>query len=115
MRAIVAGAGLLLSCFAASASPANPMPQMSPGSFVQHAQACGFYAILGCFGTRGEAQRWTNQISDGYVVNTSSGRYPNFRAGYFCVVNGPGPYGVAQRIAAGWRRYIPDAYVKNAC
>ena len=113
MRSILAAAALMTSGAALASGPA-PLLSHAP-SLVSPVQACGFYAILGCFRTPAEAARWNGQIQGGYVINTTSQAYPNFRPGYFCVVAGPTGNGQAQGIAASWRRYIPDAYVKNAC
>lgn len=95
------------------AAPSSPLSGQEPRIVV--AQACGWYAILGCFRSPGEANRWTSRIDYGYVISTTSEQFPNFRPGYYCVVNGPTSRGRAQRIAAGWRDVVPDAYVKNAC
>jgi hypothetical protein len=116
MPLIFAALALLLSCAVTTAAPfSSSIPADANQGLVRPVQACGFYAILGCFGTRGEAQRWSNQIEDGYVINTTSAEYPNFRSGYYCVVNGPTSVGRAQSIAAGWRGVVPSAYAKNAC
>jgi hypothetical protein len=116
MPLIFAALALLLSCAVTNAAPfSSSIPADANQGLVRPVQACGFYAILGCFGTRGEAQRWSNQIDEGYVINTTSAEYPNFRSGYYCVVNGPTSLGRARNIAAGWRSVVPSAYAKNAC
>lgn len=116
MRLMFAALALMSSSALAGAAPfGSSIPTASNRHLIHPVQACGFYAILGCYGTRGEAQRWSNQIDEGYVINTTSAEYPNFRSGYYCVVNGPTSRGRAQSIAAGWRSVIPSAYVKNAC
>jgi hypothetical protein len=91
--------------------PATPQA----GSDVIVAQECGYFAILGCFRTRREAENWNDRIDSGYVINTSSAEYPSFRSGYYCVVNGPTSRNTAQQIMRSWRKVIPDAYVKNSC
>jgi hypothetical protein len=116
MRPFFAALAVLSSCGCAAAAPFTPsVPVRIDQGLIRPVQACGFYAILGCYGTRGEAQRWSNQIDAGYVINTTSAEYPNFRSGYYCVVNGPTSRGQAQGIAASWRGVVPSAYVKNAC
>jgi hypothetical protein len=125
MRALIIVGVWLLTSGAVSAAPqaqvtlgaadAGTSAAQSSRAGVRVAQDCGWFAILGCFRSRAEAGDWNGRIDDGYVVNTSSLRYPSFRPGYYCVVNGPTSNGRAQRIAAGWRRVIPDAYVKNSC
>src|SRR5947209_19274861 len=116
MRFMFAALALMSSSALASAAPfGSSIPAASNHHLIHPVQACGFYAILGCYGTRGEAQRWSNQIDEGYVVNTTSAEYPSFRAGFYCVVNGPTSRGRAQGVAASWRSVVPSAYVKNAC
>lgn len=123
MRAIVVLGSLMLTCGLASAG-GEPTPRAGKakaaippgsGSEVRVAQNCGYFAILGCFKTRGEALDWNARIDQGHVINTSSDAYPNFRPGYFCVAAGPTAENRARAIAGGWRRVIPDAYVKNSC
>jgi hypothetical protein len=97
-----------------AAEPATPALRSSK-TLMQMAQNCGWFAILGCFPSRGVAESWNDRIEGGYVINTSSAAYPNFRPGSYCVVNGPTSRGRAQSVAAGWRRWIPDAYAKNSC
>jgi len=92
----------------------RPAPPARPGE-VQVAQACGWYAIMLCSRSRGEAQRWSNNNGVGYVVDTSSNRYPNFAPGYYCVVEGPMGQGRAQSTANSYRDISRQAYVKNAC
>jgi hypothetical protein len=116
MKSSFATLAFLASCGCAAAAPfTQSVPAQLHQDIIRPVQACGFYAILGCYGTRGEAQRWSNQIDAGYVINTTSAEYPNFRSGYYCVVNGPTSRGRAQGIAASWRGVVPSAYVKNAC
>lgn len=109
MRVAAVTAILSLSCTLAHAGP-----QADAAGF-QVAQNCGWFAILGCFRTRGEANDWNDRIDDGHVINTSAAAYPNFRPGFYCVVNGPTAHGRAESIVRGWRRVVPDAYAKNAC
>ena len=72
--------------------------------------ACGYYVISGCYRSSSSARRRARRIG-GYVVNTSSRAFPNFRPGYFCAVFGPYSYGTARRKS----RYIKPSYVKNGC
>ena len=122
-RLALTAAGICLAtaalAFEGPSSPTTTSPAATPtradGSF-RVAQACGWYAIMICTRGAGEAQRWNSANGAGYVINTSSGNYPNFRGGYFCVVEGPQGKGAAEQTAAYWRRNgAPTAYVKNAC
>ncbi len=80
-----------------------------------NSQACGWYAIALCGTNRRDAEQATNQYG-GFVVDTSDPDFPNFRDGYYCVVEGPYSQSGAEDVRdemrdAGSR----DAYVKNAC
>ena len=79
------------------------------------AQECGYFAILGCFRQQHDAENWNDQVIGGRVVDTSSLRYPSFRSGYYCVVHGPTSQTRARSIMLGWKRFIPDAYIKDSC
>lgn len=92
-----------------------PTPVPPAFSAMQTAQNCGYFAILGCFKSYGEAENWNNKIESGHVINTTSAEYPAFRAGFYCVAHGPTSQGAAQSVMRGWRKYVPDAYVKNSC
>jgi hypothetical protein len=81
---------------------------------VQVAQAC-WYAIMLCSRSRSDATRWSNQNGIGYVINTSSDEFPNFTAGYYCVVEGPMGQGRAQATANSYRGISPTAYAKSGC
>jgi len=119
MRAVVIAGALILSSTIAFATLTPEPFAGNAGPFsrggIRMAQNCGWFAILGCFPSRGQAENWNDRIESGYVINTTSAAYPAFRPGSYCVVNGPTSYGRAQYIARGWRRIIPDAYVKNSC
>lgn len=96
--------------FAVAAAFVPAMPAEASDSSYEVAQACGWYAIVGCSrsweGANREAPPGT------YVVNT--GDYPNFRPGWFCAVDGP--YASQRQVPIGkWRQWRGDAYVKNAC
>ncbi|MEZ5792266.1 MAG: hypothetical protein R3D34_16280 [Nitratireductor sp.] len=91
----------------ASALPATAGDNEKP---MVMAQACGWYAVVGC------ARGWNQANSDAppgtYVIDTN--QYPNFRNGWFCAVDGP--YGTKAEVPLShWRSYRGDAYVKNAC
>ncbi len=117
-RASVA-AGLALAASLSAFGPAAAQSSSSAasdakGSF-QVAQACGWYAISVCSRKYGPAQRAANRYG-GYVVDTSSGAYPNFRGGWYCAVVGPKNRSAAKSTAALMRRRgASSAYVKNGC
>ena len=103
----VAGLPALLAAPAvAQQAPAAPNIRM--------AQAC-WYAILACSNTSGEARAWSNRHGVGRVINTSSDEFPNFRAGYYCVVIGPMGAGQAQATARSYRGISPTSYAKSGC
>jgi hypothetical protein len=86
----------------------------SRSTATQLAQACGWYAIVYCGGRR-DAQSFSNQNGFGYVIDTNDSDYPNFRAGYYCVVDGPMGRSAALNLAARSRSFAPTAYAKSAC
>jgi len=74
---------------------------------------CGWYAIAYCSQNWGTAQAQTGTFG-GFVINTSN--YARFRAGWFCVVQGP----MARDAAASAVRRMKaagagTAYMKNSC
>jgi hypothetical protein len=81
---------------------------------------CGWYVVLGCGKSFNGATRTMNNLGGPYagggaglsVANTNE--YPNFRNGFYCVVDGP--YQTqAQASSIAWVEAVPDAYVKNGC
>ncbi|MEC9342281.1 MAG: hypothetical protein VYD64_00395 [Pseudomonadota bacterium] len=74
------------------------------------AQACGWYAIVGCTrswnGTQSIAPQGTS------VIDTNL--YPNFSNGWFCAADGP--YARRDDVPIWhWKQFRADAYVKSAC
>jgi hypothetical protein len=112
-------AALMVAASTASASQSsvgNAEAKISPpaGSY-QVAQACGWYAISVCTRGRGGAQRAANNYG-GYVIDSSSQAYPNFRGGWFCAVEGPSNKRAANRRKREMRQEgARSAYVKNGC
>lgn len=89
------------------AVPPPPPPPSSSGG-------CGWYAIAYCAQDMGSAQAQTARFA-GFVINT--GDYPNFRAGWFCVVQGPlsskdTADGVVRRMKS---QGASTAYSKRSC
>ena len=109
---------LLLS---SSAVAAAVLPQQAVrgdlNGRVRVAQACGWYAIASCGRSLRAAQQFSRRMGVGYVLDTSSHSFPNFRPGFFCVVSGPMSRSRALGMAREWRYegLAPDAYAKNAC
>lgn len=103
---------LAIASFGALASTANA--QSSSGSY-QVAQACGWYAISVCSRQPAGARRAANRHG-GYVIDTSSEAYPNFRPGWYCAVVGPTTYRDAERLVQEMRfDGANSAYSKNGC
>lgn len=81
---------------------------------------CGWYVVLGCGKRAGDQE---NKLYDLGGPNAGGGaglsvistnNYPNFRPGYYCVVDGP--YETPdQAESIAWAEAVPDAYVKNGC
>jgi hypothetical protein len=68
-----------------------------------------------CSRGRGGAARAANRYG-GYVIDTSSEAYPNFRPGWYCAVEGP----MNKRAANNRKFQMQDegarsAYIKNGC
>jgi hypothetical protein len=100
----------------ATVEPLQPAPRLAAedGARIRMAQAC-WYAIMACSTSRAEANRWSSSHGVGRVINTSSDEFPNFTAGYYCVVEGPMSQSRAQATAAGYRRISPTSYAKSGC
>jgi hypothetical protein len=93
-------------------TPAPKAPQMGG---MQFAQTCGWCAIYACTQGHREASGIAARYR-GYVSNTSSDEFPNFRAGWYCVVEGPTSQGQATDWASDGRRSgYGTAYAKNSC
>lgn len=96
---------------AALAGPAQPVQHGE----VQVAQACGWYAISVCSKTYNEAANAADRFG-GYVIDTNSSSYPNFRGGWFCAVIGPKSHQAAKSTAGLLKkRGASSAYAKSAC
>lgn len=103
MRRTIAVMALLVgtSVFAhATQESGGQAPLRGPSSErVRVAQGACWFAIFLCSRSRGEAQRWRSDNGVGRVIHTSSDEYPNFQAGYYCVVQGPMGRSAAQNAA----------------
>lgn len=121
VAALVAGAGLVAPAQASQESMLSPSrPHAAAPQRMQLAQNCGWFVIGTCSRSRRDAQRAADEEGggNGYVISTSSREYPNFRPGYYCVVEGPfDREGQAERALSRWRRAgAPrSSYIKNAC
>ncbi|MEM6666829.1 MAG: hypothetical protein AAF638_10540 [Pseudomonadota bacterium] len=89
------------------------------------AQVCGHYIVLGCMSRNADAVNRMNQLGGpgigGAGVAGSFGTqiihtndFPNFRNGFFCVVDGP-YYTAADAQSIAWNEAVRDAYVKKGC
>jgi len=75
--------------------------------------SCGWYAIAYCSQDSWVAQARTS-IYGGFVINT--GDYAKFRAGWFCVVQGPMARDVATAVMQRMRAAgASTAYIKSSC
>lgn len=94
-----------------------PAIAQTPG---QDASGCGWYIVLGCSKSRSAANRSFMRLGGpgigggaGSQVLDSS-RVGGFRAGFYCVTDGPYiSRDDAQSVA--WVEAVPDAYVKRGC
>jgi hypothetical protein len=117
-KAILLLAGLAGACAAAAGALAQAPQRDAAGAgepAVRVAQGACWYAVLSCSTSRREAARWVDQHGVGRVINTSSDEFPNFRAGYYCAVEGPMSQSAAQRVVSRWRGVSPTAYAKSGC
>lgn len=93
---------------AAPTLPQGTAPQTVQSTF----NGCGWYAIMACDQSRSAMQRQTGEGM--FLIRTND--YPNFRAGWWCVADGPYTYQRgAQEVVSGWKRDFPTAYVKKGC
>jgi hypothetical protein len=93
---------------AAPATPDGTKPRRTQSTF----NGCGWYAIIACDQSRSAMQRLTGEGL--MLIRTND--YPNFRAGWWCVADGPYTYqNGAQEVVSNWKRDFPTAYVKKGC
>jgi len=87
----------------------------APAGSYQVAQACGWYAISVCSQSSKAANSAANSYG-GYVLDTSSQAYPNFRPGWYCAVEGPSSKSSANRRKREMQQDgARSAYIKNGC
>jgi hypothetical protein len=81
---------------------------------------CDWYIVLNCGKSQANGKAKMNELGGPgagggaglKVVNTAN--YPNFRKGFFCVVDGP--YNTQDdAMSVAWAEAVPDAYVKKGC
>jgi hypothetical protein len=82
---------------------------------VELAQVCGWFAIYYCSRGYQEAASVAGRYR-GFVVDSSDPRLPNFRPGWYCVVEGP----TSRALALSWAGYArrdgySTAYAKSSC
>lgn len=77
--------------------------------------SCGWYAIAVCSSSQSAAQGKISQFG-GFVIDTNDTYYPNFRNGFYCVVDGPYDRNGAADARNRFRNNgSGDAYIKQAC
>ena len=101
---------LLFSASMLATGAARSAEPEKSGDGIELAQACGWYAIVGCSRSSSDAASIAPQGT--YVIDTNF--YPNFSNGWFCAVDGPYPSRSAVPLGH-WRQFRGDAYVKSAC
>ena len=99
---------------AAALVPERPASGPQPKG-VQLAQVCGWFAIYHCSRGYQEAASVAGRYR-GFVVDSSDPRLPNFRPGWYCVVEGP----TSRSQALAWAGYArrdgySTAYAKSSC
>lgn len=109
--ALVLGLAGAFGGVAASAQAQASRPQKG----TQLAQRCGWYAIYYCSRGYRDAARFADRYR-GFVIDSSDADLPNFRPGWYCVVEGPTSRGEA----LDWAGYAkrdghPEAYAKSSC
>ena len=112
-------AGICLSTAALAHEVAAPSTS-SDRSF-RVAQACGWYTITSCAKRKDDADRELQKLQKccratktyPRVIRTDD--FPNFSAGWYCVVVGPDTQEAAKLMADGYRGNFPTVYVKNSC
>jgi hypothetical protein len=107
---------IVAACLAISTTPVLAEPS-STDSPVQLAQDCGWFAIFSCSTRAGEVQRFINRTGYGFMIDSSSSMFPNFRPGYYCAADGPMSRREAQGLVndARGNGAAPTAYVKSSC
>jgi hypothetical protein len=102
----------VLGGVAASAQEHGTRP---PQKGTQLAQVCGWFAIYYCSRGYQEAASIAGRYR-GFVIDSSDPRLPNFRPGWYCVVEGPAGRAQAMAWAAYARRDgYSTAYAKSSC
>ncbi len=106
---------LALTCMVIGPAVASDSaPSREP---VQVVQACGWFAIYSCSTRAGEVQAFIQRTGFGFMIDSSSNMFPNFRPGYFCAGDGPvtkarADYFVREAHHTG---LAPTAYLKRSC
>ncbi|WP_114388989.1 hypothetical protein [Notoacmeibacter marinus] len=116
----VLSAGLALPALPALAVSVHIEPPMRSERPVTKVQACGWFIVLRCGRSQRAARSFLDRLGGPGVGGGAGTRvidtnqYPNFRNGFYCVMDGPySSRGAAESIA--WREAVPDAYVKSGC
>jgi hypothetical protein len=110
VASVLAVAGIFGGVAASTPERAGP-----PQKGTQLAQVCGWFAIYYCSRGYQDAARFAGRYR-GFVIDSSDPRLPNFRPGWFCVVEGP----TGRSQALSWAAYArrdghSTAYAKSSC
>lgn len=121
MRALHIVIPMVLLILGISHARALELSDFSPEDQARlRAAQCGWYIVLGCGKSEAALYDKMDEFGGPYagggagmdVVNTDN--FPNFRNGFYCLVDGPySSQDAAQSIA--WKEAVPDAYVKKGC
>jgi hypothetical protein len=98
-----------------AAASAEPQVIRTQRKSVELAQVCGWFAIYHCSRGHQEAASVAGRYR-GFVIDSSDPRLPNFRPGWYCVVEGP----TSRSLALSWAGYArrdghSTAYAKSSC
>lgn len=113
-------AAIMIGLFACAPHASAQAPDAAAGERITlagyHANrstfaGCGHYVVLSCH------RSWPRalDLAGGSLFAIDTDDYPNFRNGWYCVVDGPHSVEGAQARRKGFLARIPDAYVKDAC
>jgi hypothetical protein len=110
----VASVLAVAGAFGGVAASAQDLPSRSHKG-TQLAQVCGWFAIYYCSRGYQDAAAFAGRYR-GFVIDSSDPRLPNFRPGWYCVVEGPTSRSQALEWAAYARRDgYSTAYAKSSC
>jgi hypothetical protein len=115
IRCCVASALAIAGVLGGAAASAQEQDSRPPQKGMQLAQVCGWFAIYYCSRGYQDAAGFAGRYR-GFVIDSSDARLPNFRPGWYCVVEGP----TSRSQAFSWAAYArrdghSTAYAKSSC